>query len=307
MPLTSSYGRRTRSRRRSSTPGPPANPWTPRQGEHGRCRRPRWRRAPGIRRHLAPAVRRVLAHRDPFLRRPSSTDRADAPRPGGRGTVARRAQVPGRAQLLHAAARPRGHATRHLLGVAASRRARRVGRRPPVRGPGRVGGARAGDALRGRGRPAAGGRAVPGDQGRGSGHRDRGPAEGGEPSTAFGRALDRRGLGLRGNLLSVGPVPRHYPGSRPGRISPAGRPKQRRGRGRARRRADVGYGADGGVVDGCVVGSGAAAGGRGRLRHPGATRQLLLPPRGGHLRRRLRGAGLPGTGRGDSSRLVDGR
>ena len=37
----------------------------------------------------------------------------------------------------------------------------------------------------------------------------------------------------------------------------------------------------------------------GRLRHSGAGRQFLLPPRGGHVRRSLRGARLPGAGRGD--------
>ena len=157
--------------------------------------------------------------------------------------MARRAKVPGRAQLLHAAARPRGHATRHLRGVAASRRARRVAGGPLVRGTGRFGGARAGDAVHGRGPPAGNGRAVSGDQGCGSHHRAGGFAEGVEESAAFRRALGNRRPGLRGHLLSVGPVPRHYPGGRPGRIFPVGRPE---------RNGKTGTGRGGGSMSGTV-------------------------------------------------------
>ena len=125
-----------------------------------------------------------------------------------------------------------------------------------------------------------------GDQGCGSHHRAGGFAEGVEESAAFRRALDHRRPGLRGHLLSVGPVPRPYPGSRPGRIFPVGRPKRRKDRDRAGWRFDVRHFEDGSDMDGCLVDAGAVADGSGRLRHSGADRQFLLPPRGGHVRRR---------------------
>ena len=59
------------------------------------------------------------------------------------------------------------------------------------------------------------------------------------------------------------------------------------------------HGEDGGDMDGRLVDAGVSADGSGRLRHSGAGRQFLLPPRGGHVRRSLRGARLPGAGRGD--------
>ena len=62
------------------------------------------------------------------LRRPRRADRRDAPHPGRGEALDRRAAVPARAQLLHAAARPRGAAARRLYRLAAAQdegRARR--------------------------------------------------------------------------------------------------------------------------------------------------------------------------------------
>src|SRR5438067_8761928 len=62
------------------------------------------------------------------LRRTRGADRDHAPRDGGGEKVDRRAALPPRAQLLHAAPRPGGAEARHLCGLAAARRARRAGR-----------------------------------------------------------------------------------------------------------------------------------------------------------------------------------
>ena len=60
----------------------------------------------------------VGARRRPQLWRPGRTDRGDAPHPGGGEALGRRAAVPARPELLHAAAGPRGPATGHLHRLA---------------------------------------------------------------------------------------------------------------------------------------------------------------------------------------------
>ena len=86
--------------------------------------------------------------------------------------------VPARAQFLHAAARPRGHAACHLCRLAAAWHSRWACRRPPLRAAGRFRRPRAQHRLR-LFRPSAARRGgLCRRQGRGARHRHRGPAQG---------------------------------------------------------------------------------------------------------------------------------
>ena len=102
-----------------------------------RPRRRRRRAPPHIRRSAAG----VGQDRHPLLRRSGRPDRAHAPRAGRRAQMDRRAALPQRPQLLHAAAGARGHAACHLRWLAAARPEGWAGRRPAVRAARRAGGA----------------------------------------------------------------------------------------------------------------------------------------------------------------------
>ena len=95
------------------------------------------------RRPFREALARLAEDRARQFRRAGRADRPHAPRARGGEALDRREAVPACAELLHAAARPRGAAARDLCRLAAARRARRNRRGHTFRAPGLRGAARA--------------------------------------------------------------------------------------------------------------------------------------------------------------------
>ena len=164
------------------------------------------------RRPLVPGDEQRLRRYWPaILRGPGGADRPHAPRAGRGAPVARRARVLVRAELLHAASGPRGHAACDLFRLASARHAGRPRGGPSVSRPRRSARAGALDLLRGLRQDAPGCGAVHGREGRRARDRDRGFGPPGPQGAEGAAGLARSRRGLRRALLFRRPVPlRHY-------------------------------------------------------------------------------------------------
>ena len=150
---------------------------------------------------FARSIPDMAQDRSPEFRRTSRPDRTDAPDPGRGKTLDRRIEVPARAQLLHAVARPGSHAARDLCRLAVAWHTRRARGRHALRAAG----------LRRHARTLHPVRALPGRRrGRGivlrtesGGPRDRRRSRVSHRATRVtqSRAGCRRGTGLRRHLL----------------------------------------------------------------------------------------------------------
>ncbi len=220
--------------------------------------------------------------------------------------MGRRGAFPARAQFLHAAARPGGAKARDLSRLAAARRARRAGRRHPVRAAGRLRDAGLEPALRARARRLGDRRRAVRHQGRRAGDRDRG-ADPHRQARAQDRLAARAGGGgLCRHLLSGAAVSADRGGGGahrlPGRAPGAG---SARHRGQGRKRSAAGQGSLAAIRDrraGRIAGVvGADRARRADLRSAacaGEHRHVLLQARGGEFRRRLCAARLYGAAGG---------
>ena len=169
--------------------------------------------ATGLPPHLRRGIPDLAEDRPAVVRRTGRPDRADAQGAGRREEVDRRAALSVRAQLLHAAAGPRGDAARDLCRLAPARARRRADGGAAVRAAGRAGRAGAERALRRVRQAAAQRSAVPRRQGGRAGDRGRGAVAGRQAGAEGQRRLgDRRARVPRHLLL------RHaLPGDRAGR------------------------------------------------------------------------------------------
>ena len=225
----------------------------------------------------------------------------------------RRAALPARAQLLHAAARPGSAKARHLYRLGAAWRARRAHRRNPVRAAGRLRDPGIEPALRARSRYLGGGRRVVRHQGGGVGHRGGGTDPHRQAGAEDLRAARCGGSRLRRNFLPVTAVSANRAGRRGDglrgraiRAGTAGARRQGTGRSSGHRGPLAAVFPRVGDRRGRMVGAGRI--GCDRVRPApcsGRYRRLLLETCGSELRRRLCAARLYGAGSRADLRLDD--